>query len=143
MMLNRYGMFAVDRLGREMDQLFTTLFDGGRASVWGRGFPALNVWEEGDNLFIEAEVPGLKLEDVEISVAGDELTLQGRRRTEPDQEAAYYRRERSSGEFARVLKLPVEVDAEKVEATLKDGILSIKLPKPDEAKPKRIVVKGE
>jgi HSP20 family protein len=104
-------------------------------------FPALNVWEVGDNLYAEAELPGVKQEELEISVAGGELTIKGQREFKSDDRATFHRRERAMGEFTRVLRLPVEVDSERVEASLKDGVLLITLPKHEAAKPRKIEVK--
>jgi HSP20 family protein len=111
-----------------------------RAAGPARGFPPLNVWEDGENIYVEAEVPGLKSDDIEITVVGDDLTIRGRRGGEVREGQTYHRQERGVGEFNRVLRLPVEVDGDKVEATLNDGILLIKLPRAEAAKPKKIKV---
>jgi HSP20 family protein len=105
-----------------------------------RSFPALNVWEYGDNLFAEAEVPGVRSEDIDVSVVGGDLTIRGRRGETQAKDATLHRRERGTGEFNRVLRLPIEVNADKVEATLKDGVLLVKLPKAESAKPRKIQV---
>ncbi len=105
-------------------------------------FPAANVWDAGDALCVEAELPGVKMEELEVYAVGNELTLKGRRPAPTDERIAYHRRERGTGDFSRVLLLPVEVDADRVEATLKDGVLTIKLPKAEAAKPRRIALKA-
>ncbi len=103
--------------------------------------PALNAWEQGDRLFIELEVPGLAMEDIDVEVLDDELTITGRRQTKTDDETVtYHRRERGCGEFTRTLRLPDDIDAEKIEAALKSGILTITLPKVEAAKPRQIAV---
>ncbi len=107
-----------------------------------RSFPAVNVWEEGDQLFAEAELPGVKSEDLDVSVTGDELTLRGRRSGATSEGQSYHRRERSAGEFSRTLHLPYEVDAGDVEATLRDGVLMLKLPKAVSARPRKIEVRS-
>jgi HSP20 family protein len=139
------GLWPVAQVRDEMDRLVSDFFQGepARSVGWGRpaqGFPALNVWEEGDALWAEAEVPGLKSDDVEISVLGGDLTIRGRRGGEPREGVAYHRQERGTGQFNRVLRLPYEVDANLVEATLTDGVLLVKLPKAESAKPKKIKV---
>lgn len=106
------------------------------------GYPSLNVWEEGDVVYAEAEVPGVKAEDLDLSVVGRELTVKGRRAAPTAPEATYHRRERGVGEFSRSVKLPVDVDSEKVEASLVDGVLKIALPKAETAKPRKINVKS-
>jgi HSP20 family protein len=108
--------------------------------VAGHPFPALNVWEEGDNYFAEAEVPGLKNENLEISVVGNELTIQGSRGDESQDGGSYHRRERGVGEFTRVLQLPVDISTDGVTANLQGGVLTIKLPKSEAAKPRKIQV---
>ena len=146
-MMRRNGFNPITQLRDEMDRLVGDFFGpapGGLPARFGaavRSFPAVNVWEDGDNLFAEAEVPGLKTEDVDISVVGNELTIRGQRGGEqPREGVAYHRQERGVGEFNRVLRLPVDVDAEKVEASLKDGVLLIKLPKAEAARPRKIKV---
>ena len=106
-------------------------------------FPALNVWEDQQDLFVEAELPGMKLDDLHIFIQGDELTLRGNRRAVDDANSQYLRRERSSGEFVRYLTLPFDVDPDKVEATLRDGVLMIRMPKSERAKARRIQVRAE
>ena len=108
-----------------------------------REYPALNVWSNEDETVVTAELPGFAPEDVEISVEGSTLTLRGSREGEESKEEEnYYRRERWSGKFERSLRLPATVDADKVEAEFSNGVLSIKLPKAESAKPKKIRVKA-
>lgn len=106
-----------------------------------RPFPALNVWEDNANLHVETEVPGLTMNDLEVYVVGSELTIKGRRKPLENGQFVYHRRECGRGEFARHLTLPVEVDAARVEATLKDGILNILLPKAEKARARKVTVK--
>jgi HSP20 family protein len=106
------------------------------------GFPACNVWEEGDALVLEAELPGLDLNDLEIYVNQNELTIKGERKLPVPEKAVRHRQERSTGAFGRTLALPVLVDANKVEAHLDNGVLTIRLAKQEQAKPRKIAVKG-
>jgi HSP20 family protein len=146
MVYRRNGLNPVTQLRDEMDRLVGDFFAplaGGtalRSGVAAQGYPALNVWEEGDVIHVEAEVPGLKSEDLDISVVGNEVTLRGKRSEGTPAGAVYHRQERGVGEFNRLLRLPVELNPERVEASLKDGILLIKLPKAESAKPKKIKV---
>ncbi len=140
-------LFPVGRLRDQIDRVFGDLAeDFGVVSNFGRvadrGVPALNVWEDGDALYVEAEVAGLTLDDVELLVQDNELTLQGTRAADEPSQATCHRRERGTGVFRRVLRLPVEIDASKVEATLRDGVLTIKLPKAEAARPRQIEVKA-
>lgn len=140
------GHHPFTQLRDEMDRLVHDFFAPGTVSGpqrWAAGtrsFPALNIWEAGDQLFAEAEVPGLKAEDIDITVVGNDLTIRGRRGPAAQEGVAYHRQERGCGEFNRVVRLPIEVDAGKVEATLKDGVLLVKLPKAESARPKKIQV---
>lgn len=130
-------------LRRELDRLFDTV--AGRDTLpfaRTQAYPAMNAWEDGERLMIEAEVPGMGMEDLEITVKGNELTLKGLRRPAEGENLVYHRRERGTGEFARFLTLPFEVDADRVEATLKDGVLKIIVPKSERARPRKISVKS-
>ena len=104
-------------------------------------YPLLNSYIKDDKLLIVAELPGVKAEDLEISISDDLLTIKGKREDEGIDEDAYIRRERSYGEFERKIKLPFRVDEKKVEATLRDGILKLSLEEKEEDKPKKISVK--
>jgi HSP20 family protein len=106
--------------------------------------PSIDLYEERDHLTLKAELPGMKKEDIEISLHGDVLTLSGERKEEEKFEnAETYRSERFLGKFQRTLTLPVPVAADKVQAAYKDGILTVTLPKAEEAKSKQIEVKVE
>ena len=145
MVIRRYGFTPFHQLRHEMDRLASDFFGPAgavslRRPATAREFPAVNVWEAGDALYAEAEVPGLKGEDLDISVVDYDLTVRGVRRPATAEGTTYHRQERGTGEFTRVLRLPVEVDATKVEATLTDGVLLVKLPKAESAKPKKIKV---
>jgi len=107
-----------------------------------RPFPAVNTWEDETAVYAEAELPGLAMGDIEVTVMGDELTIKGERKDLEKEGATYHRRERGVGIFSRVLRLPVQIDADKVEATLRDGVLTIKLPKAQSALPRRIELKS-
>lgn len=140
------GSHPINRLRREMDRLFEGSFEGFprlTRDMWSASaFPAVNVWEDADHIYIEAELPGFRLEDLELLVMGDELTIKGERKDVVDDNVTYHRRERSTDSFSRVWRLPVEVDAVGVEATLRDGVLTVTLPKGEQAKPRKIEVKA-
>ncbi len=139
---NPFGASAWDQMQRmqsEMNRLFGNLSGDGNVA----SFPAVNVREEEDALDIEAELPGMNLEEVEIFVTGNnQLTLKGERKTPVVDKGTQHRRERTFGKFVRGLTLPFPVDASKVEAHLENGILSIHLPKHEAARPRKITVKG-
>jgi HSP20 family protein len=130
---------AMDRLFADFEQ---DLFAPAGAQRPAAGtFPPVNVWEDDENLYAEAELPGLRRDDLEVSVHGRELTLRGRRREPEEAEATYRRRERPVGEFVRVLELPASVDADRVSAFLENGVLTLTLPKAAEARRRRIEVR--
>jgi len=125
----------------ELDRVFGSSFGPffrplGSLNRWN---PAVDVYQDNDQFTVYAELPGLKREEIEISLNGDTLTISGERKheTKPDQG---FRTERYFGKFQRSLTLPISVNSEKVSATYKDGILKVVLPKVEEAKPKQIPV---
>jgi len=140
--MNPFG--ALYELQREMNRLFDGYGPRLGAGLWARpaAFPALNVWEAGDQVHAEAEIPGVSRDDIEVYAVGNELTIKGTRKPRESEDLSYHRRERGTGEFTRVVTLPVEVDADKVRASLKDGVLTVTLPKAQEARPRKITVKA-
>jgi HSP20 family protein len=107
-------------------------------------YPSLNLREDAENLYLSAELPGVAPEDIELSVQGDSLTLRGERRIlEADKKLNYHRRERDAGYFRRVINLPVRVDSGQVQATVRNGLLMVTMPKAAEAKAHQITIKAE
>jgi HSP20 family protein len=106
--------------------------------------PPVNLWEDDDFVYADAELPGLKLPDLEITVTADnQLCLKGKRGPTAPEKVEWHRQERGFGSFERTIGLPVSVDASKVEARLENGVLTIKMAKSPAAKPKKIPVKAE
>lgn len=110
--------------------------------VLGAGvFPLINLTEDKDNYYIRAKLPGLKADDINISVTGNNLSISGERKIPSEGEnARYHRREREAGTFNRMIGLPGEVDADRVEAEHVNGVLTVIIPKSEAAKPKQITV---
>ncbi|NLS91475.1 MAG: Hsp20/alpha crystallin family protein [Planctomycetaceae bacterium] len=134
----------MNRLHEEMNRVFDRCGYRDRLSGMASAYPALDLWQDQDNLYVEAELPGMKLEDLEIYVTGDnQLSVKGSRRVPEQEKATWHRRERTYGEFTRVVSLPFPVNAGKVRASLKHGVLTITLPKVEATKPRRIEVKAE
>ena len=135
----------MQRLQHEMGRLLGRFdLSDAVAAVTGSEYPALNVWEDDDHVYVEAELPGLELSDLEIFVSGANLlSIQGERKQPAAGSGTWHRQERGFGKFSRAYELPTDVDADAVHATLKEGILTITLPKRAEAKPRRISVKAE
>ena len=127
----------LNRIQDEMNRLEGTRRPGATE------YPSLNVWNSEDDVVVQAEVPGFAPEDIDVSVVQNTLTLRGSRKAEELKEGeTYHRRERWTGKFVRSLELPFEVDNGTVEAEYKNGILSVKLPRAEEHKPKKITVKA-
>jgi len=127
----------------EMNHLFDRWSDGGRGPATGT-FPPVNVLEDGDAILVEAELPGLNLQDLEIYVTGaNQLTLKGERKSPAPAKGVRHRQERGFGAFVRVLTLPFPVDANNVDARPEQGVLQVKLAKHESARPRKITVKGE
>ena len=106
--------------------------------------PAIEVFEKEDKYVIKAELPGLKEEDVDVSVSDDTLCLKGEKKTEYEiKEEEYHWSERTYGSFLRTIRLPSNVDTKKIEADYENGMLEITLPKMAEVKPKKITVKSK
>ena len=137
------GYGELDRMRRDMDRLFRGGLSGGFSTEAAAGvFPLVNVSEDSNNYFVRAELPGVESEDLDVSVTGDGLSISGERKIPTEKkEAKYHRREREAGTFSRILSLPGPIDAGKVEATCRDGILTVVLPKTAAAKPRQISVK--
>jgi HSP20 family protein len=138
-------MRELNTLQTEMNRLFNTFFDeGGKDGERRRWAPAVDLLEREHSLVLRADLPGLKEDDVQIEVRDNVLTISGERQAESeDSEQGYYRIERAFGSFSRSLTLPDGVDADKIEAHFEDGVLEVKIPKPEERKPKRISIGGK
>ena len=131
------------RLQREVQRLL----GGQRWNEWwdaatGGGYPPVNLWEDSDTIYVESELPGLCIEELAIYVAGEnQLTIQGERKAPQVEKGCWHRQERGYGKFSRVIELPAAVDAQKVDAEFKHGVLLVRLPKREEVKPRRVQVK--
>ena len=129
------GAAAGSRLAHFMNREGEAALDSADVAILVVSAPR---WTDGDSAHLEAELPGLALENLEVLVTGSELTLKGERRITTPEVASWHRRERPSGRFIRTIALPWEIDAGNVEAKLRDGVLTIRLPKAESAKPKRV-----
>jgi HSP20 family protein len=103
--------------------------------------PAFDVSETEDTLMVKAELPGMEEKDIDISLSDGILTIKGEKKQEKESDGGHYHRvERRYGAFSRTMRLPTEVDTEKVNATYKDGVLSVTMPKTEKAKPRKIEI---
>ena len=131
-----------NEVNRVFDDVFSDYVGARERRPAGRRFPARNIWEEEEKLYAEAEVPGLSMDDLEIMVRGNELTIRGERRHEEQEGVTYHRRERGTGTFSGTVQLPVDIDVDEVEATLENGILLVTMPKAESVRPRKIQVKA-
>ncbi len=130
----------LQRMRLQLDRVFD---ESPQQRVSAGVFPLINLTEDKDNYHVRAELPGVKGEELDIQVTGNNLAISGERKIAAEEEGArYHRREREAGTFSRMIGLPGEVDSNTVEANLEDGILSIIVPKAEIAKPKQITVKS-
>lgn len=126
---------------QEMNRLFGTLFDspegdGGNLRRW---IPAMDLVEEGDHFVLRADLPGVREEDVNIEVEDNVLTISGERKSEQEnRQEGYYRVERAVGRFSR--SLPEGVDPDSIQAQFENGVLTVRIPKPEERKPRRVAI---
>jgi len=129
-----------DEIDRLFDSPLSALSETTQPFLSG-WLPAVDFFEDKDNFIVKAELPGMKKEEIEIALHDGVLTLSGERKADEKYESAQTcRSERFLGRFQRTLSLPAAVEADKVQATYKDGILTVTLPKAEEAKPKQIEV---
>lgn len=145
----RWDLFReMDMLRREVDEAFRS-FGMGRlldpAFIPGIGtgdYPRINLSEDDNGFYVEALVPGLEPQDIELNVMQGTLTLSGERKESATNQRTWHRRERGMGKFLRTIELPTAVDADHVSAEYRNGVLAITLPKAEEVKPKKITVRA-
>lgn len=132
-----------DRLRNEMNRLFEDDWFGNMAGNGQKlGVPAVDVREHENDILVQAELPGVDMKDIDVSVSGNVLTIKGEKKSEDERkEEGYYYRESWSGAFQRSVTLPDTVDPDKVDAKMKDGVLRLTFPKKEEVKPRQINIK--
>jgi HSP20 family protein len=137
------GFSELDRMRHDLSQILTNR--GGQVGVDSPAgvFPFLNVTQDHDNFYIRSEVPGMTLNELEVSVTGRNVTISGERKIpSEDYQVSYHRREREEGKFRRQFNLPTDVESDQVQAKYRNGMLMIVLPKAESAKPKKITISG-
>ena len=146
----RFDLFnEMDLLRREVDDAFRNFgFDALKVPAFlpgiGTGdYPRLNVTSDNNAIYVEALVPGIKPEDLELNVMQNTLTLSGERKQDNEEQRTWHRRERGAGRFMRTIELPASIDTDKVEAGYNNGILSITLPKAEHMKARKISVQAQ
>lgn len=139
------AFLMMDELQRRMSRIFEE-YDGERWPGFARlttgTWPLVNLYDAGDDLVITAQVPGLSEKDIQLTANQDQLTLSGERKVAAPEGYSAHRQERGSVKFSRSFTFPCKVNPEKTAATVKDGLLTVKLAKAAEAKPRQISVKA-
>ena len=132
----------LERIRRDLDEMFETPARGRfNEGLFERDFsPLLDVVEDDDNYLVHVDLPGVAKKDLDISVADNVLTIKGEKHESNEQKGKVYRKETWSGSFQRTISLPQGVDPAKIDARMKDGVLTVTLPKREEAKPRQIAV---
>lgn len=130
-----------------MDRIFETVVSDlvgptGTSILEAQLFPPINMWQDDQAVHVEAELPGFSMNDLEITLHENRLTLRGRRESVTSSGASYLRRERRAGEFSRAIPLPIEVDPDHVSAEFRNGVLHVTMPKAAAAQPRRIEIKS-
>jgi len=144
MFLQRWSpFFDVQKTLDEMDRMLNAVGQPlGLRSVPRGTFPTINVYDRGNAAILTAELPGVKPEDVELTVLGDSLTLKGERKSEQTNGERYYRQERPTGVFERTVTLPTAINPDSVKAEYRDGILTVHMEKEEKAKVKKVQIKS-
>jgi HSP20 family protein len=138
-------MRELTSLREEMDQLWNRMFRDWPTMEFPRGdwIPSFDVSETKDNVVVKAEVPGMDPKDIDISLADGILTLRGEKKDREEKEENYYLTESRYGSFSRSIRLPHEVQSDKIKANYKNGVLKVTMPKSEEAKKKEVKIKVE
>ena len=138
----RHPFAELERMSRQMDRLTQGLL--GRPGLGWRPasvFPAINLTEDADNYYVRAELPGIRADALDIQAVGRNLTISGERTIASEGEnVRYHRREREAGKFSRTIGMPGDIDANKVDAKLANGMLTVTIAKAETAKPKQITI---
>ena len=124
---------------RDMDTLFRSALSNPRFTNRHTSYPLINISEDGANIYVRCELPGVELADLEITLLDTSLSIKGERKTRVGK---YYRQERASGVFQRVISLNSPVERDSIEAKLKNGLLEVVLPKAEEVRPRKIAIQA-
>ncbi len=135
------GLSELQQLQRNLDRLLTGQREQGELDTSAGVYPLMNVSHDQENFYIRSEIPGMALEELDVSVTGRTVTVAGNRNIPAeDQSVRYHRREREAGKFRRQLNLPTDVNSEQVEAKYRHGMLMVVLPKAESAKPRKVAI---
>jgi HSP20 family protein len=139
----------LDSLQSEMNRLFSSFFEtptrpgngNGGTTMARRWIPAMDLVETGDHFVLKADLPGMTENDITIELENNVLTIAGERKTEHEEKhEGFYRLERATGTFSRALTLPEGIEPDAVQANFDNGVLEVRIPKPEQAKPRRVQI---
>ena len=138
----RSAFDQLERMRRQFDRLLGEEYGAGRGMLSAGVYPQINLTEDADKFYIRAELPGVKTGDLEMQATGKNLSISGERKIESENDGVrYHRREREAGKFSRIIAMPTEIDPDRIEAKMQDGILIIHVPKAEAVKPRQITIK--
>lgn len=130
-----------NRMRQQFDRVFGDDSSTQRGLLGAGVFPQINLTEDADRFYLRAELPGVKSEDLDLQATGKNLTITGERKIETENDGVrYHRRERESGKFSRILTMPTEIEPDRIEAKMQDGVLTIRVPKAEAVKPRQITI---
>lgn len=137
----RNAFEQLERMRRQFDRFLSDDFGGHRGLLSAGVYPQINMTEDTDKLYIRAELPGVKSDDIKMQATAKNVSISGERKIEAENEGVrYHRSEREAGKFSRIIAMPIEIDPDRIEAKMKDGILTIHVPKADAVKPRQITI---
>ncbi len=140
MFWTRTGSFAPRAAFRNQLDLFNRFIGSGAGADASQAFPAFNVWANDDGAAVTSELPGVRMDDLDITVSGKRIVIKGTRKDSEGSGVRYMRRERPAGDFSRSFEMPFQIDAGRVSARLNQGVLQVDLPRAEVDKPRKIVV---
>jgi HSP20 family protein len=137
----RNAFEQLERMRRQFDQLFGDEYGASRGLLGSGVFPQINMTEDADRFYIRTELPGVNTNDLEMQATAKNLSIAGERKIEAENEGVrYHRREREAGKFSRIIAMPTEINPDRIEAKMQDGILTIRVPKAEAVKPRQITI---
>ena len=140
MSLRLNGIDLFDRLHADFESIFGNLLYAEGPARSG-SYPPVNLWEDESNIYVECEIPGVKRDQLDLSVVGKKLTISGERTRGGSKDVERHRTERPDGAFSRVITLPREVDPDAIKARLENGVLEVTLSRSEATRPRKIEVK--
>src|SRR6056297_2860816 len=125
---------------RQLDRMLDEMWKPSMISQRRQSYPPVNIHDDETNIYVYSEIPGMNIDDIDLTLSDGSLQIKGKREVA---KGNFYRQERPTGLFQRVINLNVPVDVDNVKARMKDGVLDVVLPKSEEAKPKKISIEAE